>query len=112
MTTPRPPTVWPTTSPWAQVHASRRPWRTTPPSARPPAPAGLAERWLDGYLVTREPLPLSSNVSFQINLETDSRGVERLAEVVHAAARVHLAEAAGETGARFDARGNELAAGQ
>lgn len=72
----------------------------------------LAERWLDGYLVTREPLPLSSNVSFQINLETDSRGVERLAEVVHAAARVHLAEAAGETGARFDARGNELAAGQ
>lgn len=72
----------------------------------------LAGRWLDGYLTTREPLPLSSNVCFQIRLDTDARGVERLAAVVHAAARVHLAEAAGRTGARFDARGNELAAEQ
>ncbi|CAM3865310.1 choline/carnitine O-acyltransferase [Corynebacterium frankenforstense] len=72
----------------------------------------LAGRWLDGYLTTREPLPLSSNVCFQIRLDTDAHGLERLAAVVHAAARVHLPEAAGRTGARFDARGNELAAEQ
>ena len=40
----------------------------------------MAEQWLEQYLRVRQPLLLTSNVTFQLNLVTASTGVERVVE--------------------------------
>ncbi|WP_087134041.1 choline/carnitine O-acyltransferase [Micrococcus lylae] len=70
--------------------------------------------WLEGYLAERRPLPLSTNVVFQVALGRDQPGgavedsFERAADVIRRAAAVHLAEARGETEPPVDARGSAI----
>lgn len=70
--------------------------------------------WLQGYLAERRPLPLSTNVVFQVALGRDQPGgavedaFERVADVIRRAAAVHLTEARGETEPPVDARGSMI----
>lgn len=70
--------------------------------------------WLQGYLAERRPLPLSTNVVFQVGLGRDQPGgavedsFERAADVIRRAAAVHLTEARGETEPPVDARGSAI----
>lgn len=70
--------------------------------------------WLQGYLAERRPLPLSTNVVFQVALGRDQPGgavedaFERAADVIRRAAAVHLTEARGETEPPVDARGSAI----
>ena len=70
--------------------------------------------WLQGYLAERRPLPLSTNVVFQVALGRDQPGgavedsFERAADVIRRAAAVHLAEVRGETEPPVDARGSAI----
>ncbi|OFR89504.1 hypothetical protein HMPREF2863_09115 [Micrococcus sp. HMSC067E09] len=70
--------------------------------------------WLLGYLAERRPLPLSTNVVFQVALGRDQPGgavedsFERAADVIRRAAAVHLTEARGETEPPVDARGSAI----
>jgi hypothetical protein len=68
----------------------------------------LSEAWLAAYMEDRGPLTLGGNVSFQLNLGSETCGVERAGEIVHRAAVVHLEQAAGRTVPEVDARGTEL----
>ncbi|WP_129656904.1 choline/carnitine O-acyltransferase [Rothia halotolerans] len=68
----------------------------------------LSEAWLAAYMEDRGPLTLGGNVSFQLNIGSETCGVERAAEIVHRAAVVHLEQAAGRTVPEVDARGTEL----
>lgn len=67
--------------------------------------------WLQGYFAERRPLPLSTNVVFQVALGRGQPGgvlqdpVLRAADVIWRAGAVHLAEARGETVPPVDARG-------
>lgn len=70
----------------------------------------LSEEWTRGYLATRGPLALASDVAFQLNLSADpaAAGVDRLAEIIHRIAAVHLTEARGETEPEVDGRGTTM----
>ena len=86
----------------------------------------MSEEWFRGYLANRESLPLSTNVSFQINPDTAQpghntashdaaapghqplTGLDRAAAFLHRAAAVHLAQARGETAPEQDARGTTM----
>lgn len=67
--------------------------------------------WLEGCFAERRPLPLSTNVVFQVALGRGEPGgvlqdpVLRAADVIWRAGAVHLAEARGETVPPVDARG-------
>ncbi|PIE28148.1 MAG: acyltransferase, partial [Micrococcales bacterium] len=52
--------------------------------------------WLSGYLGVRTPLPLTSNVGFQLRMDTESTGLDRAAEIAHRLAAVHLAHVRGD----------------
>lgn len=70
--------------------------------------------WLQGYFAERRPLPLSTNVVFQVALGRDQPGgvledpVLRAADVIRRAGAVHLAEARGQTVPPVDARGSAI----
>ena len=49
----------------------------------------LSREWLDGYLTVRTPLPLTTNVGFQITGDFGAPGLGRAAELVYRAAWVH-----------------------
>ncbi|MGB7425005.1 MAG: choline/carnitine O-acyltransferase [Ornithinimicrobium sp.] len=77
----------------------------------------LSEGWLQGYLAVRTPLPLSSNVGFQIHVPGDSGGGSgsapqvgpgRAAAVVHRLATVHLAGLRAELPSEHTARGEAV----
>ncbi|MDN5641179.1 MAG: choline/carnitine O-acyltransferase [Actinomycetia bacterium] len=90
----------------------------------------LSAWWLRDYLAVREPLPLSTNVAFQINPsflgsthavavetgpghagpgQTDGApDVVRAARFIHRAAAVHLAQVRGQTEQETDPRGNPV----
>lgn len=80
----------------------------------------LSDEWYSSYLTTRSPLPLSTNVGFQIALPAaedadDSAGpggIDRAVEFIRRAATVHLAAAAGETPEDVDGRGNRITMNQ
>lgn len=80
----------------------------------------LNDEWYSSYLTTRSPLPLSTNVGFQIALPAaedadDSAGpggLDRAVEFIRRAATVHLAAAAGETPEDVDGRGNRITMNQ
>ncbi|WP_409484125.1 choline/carnitine O-acyltransferase [Arsenicicoccus dermatophilus] len=68
----------------------------------------LWDAWLEGYHRTRTPLPLVSNVGFEIVVPTAGSGLDRAAELVHRCATVYLAHLRGEGGADLSVRGEEL----
>ena len=70
----------------------------------------LAEQWLGDYLATRTPLPLTSNVGFQLNLPTPSQcpPQRRAAALIAAIAELHLQQARGTQPEEVDARGNHM----
>ena len=88
----------------------------------------LSEAWSRGYLSHRGPLPVSTNVTFQIHPNIAGSGcpsregpgdeeeplteLDRAAAFLHRAAVVHLAQARGETLPEIDLRGATLDPGQ
>lgn len=68
----------------------------------------LSEAWLEGYLTTRGPITLTSNVGFLLNWPGTATGIERAADLIHRMAVVHLAWLRGELPAEHTARGDEL----
>lgn len=68
----------------------------------------LSQAWLDGYLDTREPLPVSSNVGFQIRVDSERTGVPRAAELLRRFAAVHLAHLRGDLAPPVSPRGEPL----
>lgn len=72
----------------------------------------LADRWLRDYLTVRTPLQTTSNVSFQINLRTETSGLDRAVDILRALALVHLKQADGSMPEEVDGRGNPLDANQ
>lgn len=74
----------------------------------------LHSEWYAGYLTVREPLALSTNVLFQIDLPDKDMpvGMGRAVEFIQRAAAIHLQAAAGETPEDQDARGNRITMNQ
>lgn len=72
----------------------------------------LSQEWLDGYLTVRTPLPLTTNVGFQITGDFGAPGLGRAAELVYRAAWVHLRQVRGETPQEVDPRGNDVSMSQ
>lgn len=70
----------------------------------------LSAGWLEGYLATRDPLPLSSNVAFQLKLaEPEARdGVARAAALIRRIAAVHLAHLRGDLASEVTGRGDAV----
>ncbi len=68
----------------------------------------LSEAWLAGYLTTRGPITLTSNVGFLINWPGSATGIERAADLVHRMASVHLAWLRGELPDESTPRGDVL----
>lgn len=72
----------------------------------------LADRWLRDYLTVRTPLQTTSNVGFQINLRTETSGLDRAVDILRALALVHLKQADGSMPEEIDGRCNPLDANQ
>lgn len=74
----------------------------------------LHNEWYAGYLTVREPLALSTNVLFQIDLPDKDMpvGMGRAVEFIQRTAAIHLQAAAGETPEDQDARGNRITMNQ
>ncbi len=74
----------------------------------------LHDEWYSSYLTVREPLPLSTNVGFQIAFPNQgiSTGLDRAVEFIQHAAAVHLQAAAGAVPEDVDARGNRITLNQ
>ena len=68
----------------------------------------LSEAWLDGYLTTRGPITLTSNVGLLVNWPGSATGIERAADLVHRMAVVHLNWLRGELPAESTPRGDVL----
>lgn len=68
----------------------------------------LSREWLRGYLRTREPLPLSTSVGFQLADEPGAPGLDRAARFIHRAAAVHLQQLRGETPVEISPRGARM----
>ncbi|MDY6054541.1 choline/carnitine O-acyltransferase [Micrococcus sp.] len=79
-------------------------------AARQDAAGGnwMARAWLGDYLAVRDPLPLSTNVTFQVGGDFGAPGIDRAARFLHRAAAVHLAQSRGRTVPEVDARGTVL----
>ena len=74
----------------------------------------LHEEWYSSYLTVREPLPLSTNVCFQLARprEHPSLGLDGAVEFIQRAAMVHLQVASGNLPEDVDARGNRITLNQ
>ena len=74
----------------------------------------LHDEWYSGYLTVREPLPLSTNVGFQIALPKSDLplGLDRAVEFIQRALVVHLQAASGDLPEDVDARGNRITLNQ
>lgn len=79
----------------------------------------LHNEWYCGYLTVREPLPLSTNVAFQLALPLEPTpaghvpvGLDRAVEFIRRAATVHLQAASGNLPEDVDARGNRITLNQ
>lgn len=68
----------------------------------------LSREWLRGYLRTRDPLPLSTSVGFQLADEPGTPGLDRAARFIHRAAAVHLQQLRGETPVEVSSRGAHM----
>lgn len=72
----------------------------------------LAQAWLAGYLDTRGPLPLTTNVGWLVNWPPHPTGIALAADVVHRMAAIHLAHLRGELPGEVTARGEPVDAAQ
>lgn len=79
----------------------------------------LHNEWYSGYLSVREPLPLSTNVAFQLALPLELTpaghvpvGLDRAVEFIRRAAKVHLQVASRNIPEDVDARGNRVTLNQ
>ncbi len=68
----------------------------------------LSQAWSASYLVSRAPLPLSSNVGFRVRSSTEAVGVGRAADAIHRVAAVHLSWLRGEIEDEVNPRGNPM----
>lgn len=68
----------------------------------------LSDEWYSGYLTTRGPLQLTTNVGFQLNLPSDATGLDRVVEGIRRIIAVHLQAATGDLPDNVDARGNRI----
>lgn len=68
----------------------------------------MAEQWLEHYLTNRGPLLLSTNVTYQLNLPTQTTGVERVVELLQRIGRIHIVQATRDTPPEVDADGQRL----
>ena len=68
----------------------------------------MAEQWLEHYLKVREPLLLTSNVTFQLNLPTASTGVDRVVELLQRIGSIHILQATRDTPPEYDGRGQRM----
>lgn len=72
----------------------------------------LSDEWYSAYLTTRGPLPLTTNVGFQLSLPTGATGLDRVVERIQRAIAVHLQSASGDLPENVDARGNRITQNQ
>lgn len=72
----------------------------------------LWDAWLAGYHSTRAPLPLVSNVGFEIAMSAGTPGLRRAARTVRAFAAAYLRELRGEAPAEVSLRGEPLSRAQ
>ena len=72
----------------------------------------LFDEWYSAYLTTRGPLPLTTNVGFQLSLPTGATGIDRVVERIQRAIAVHLQSASGDLPENVDARGNRITQNQ
>lgn len=68
----------------------------------------MAEQWLERSLKNRQPLLLTSNVTYQLNLPTESTGVDRVIELLQRIGTIHILQAKRDTPAEYDADGHRL----
>lgn len=68
----------------------------------------MAEQWLETYLANREPLLLTANVTFQLNLPTAATGVDRIVELLQRIGAVHILQAKRATPEEINARGQRM----
>lgn len=72
----------------------------------------MAQEWYASYLADQEPLPLSTNVGFQLDLPDAPPGLDGVAEHIARIASVHLDVARKTLPQQYDARGNTLSMDQ
>ena len=74
----------------------------------------LNDEWYSSYLTVRDPLPLSTNVGFQLALPVEQTpvGLDRAVEFIRRAAVVHLQVASKDLPEDVDARGNRITLNQ
>src|SRR5699024_2187152 len=68
----------------------------------------MDKQWLEHYLKGREPLLLTYNARFQLNLPTAATGVDRVVELLQRIGAVHILQARRKTPQEVDARGQRL----
>lgn len=68
----------------------------------------LSDEWYSAYLTNRGPLPLTTNVGFQLSLPSEAEGVDRVVEGLQRVLAVHLQAAANDLPEYVDARGNRI----
>lgn len=68
----------------------------------------MAEQWLERSLRNRDPLLLSTNVTYQLRLPTASTGVDRVVELLQRIGSVHILQAKRETPEELDADGQRV----
>ncbi|WP_022870408.1 choline/carnitine O-acyltransferase [Yaniella halotolerans] len=68
----------------------------------------MAEQWLEHALRNRQPLLLSSNVTYQLNLPTDATRSRRVVELLQRIGAIHIQQAKRATPEELDADGRRL----
>ncbi|GAA4105851.1 choline/carnitine O-acyltransferase [Enteractinococcus coprophilus] len=68
----------------------------------------LAEQWMERYLTNREPLQLTTNVTYQLNLSTAATGVDRIVELLQRIGSIHILQAKRATPAELDVQGRRM----
>lgn len=68
----------------------------------------MAEHWLEQYLRGREPLLLTTNSTYQLNLPTAATGVDRVVELLYRIGSIHVLQARRETPEEYNDRGERV----
>ena len=68
----------------------------------------MAEQWMEHYLTNREPLQLTTNATYQLNLTTVATGVDRIVELLQRIGSIHILQAKRATPAELDLHGRRL----
>ena len=68
----------------------------------------MAEQWLERALQNRQPLLLSSNVTYQLNLPTEATRARRVVELLQRIGTIHIQQAKRATPEELNAQGQRL----